>query len=66
MSEYAPCADCAELCGNRFHPDGPWHRAEPIAASWEWAKIVVHWWRRNHWGCNCPETGMRAQPIRRY
>jgi hypothetical protein len=40
-------------CGNASHPDGPWHPATPLPASWQWRK---RWrYRRNvrgH-GCGC-------------
>jgi len=41
-------------CGNERHPLGAWHPAGSLAASWEWRKRIVHWWRRRTYGCTCP------------
>jgi hypothetical protein len=43
----------ATACGNPNHPNGPWHPATPLPASWQWRKR----WRygrnvRAH-GCGC-------------
>lgn len=32
---------------------GAWHPASPMAASWEWVKLIRQWWNRKRWGCIC-------------
>lgn len=49
------------LCGNERHPDGAWHPAESLPASWEWIRSWVHWWRKRKWGCACPRVGPRRE-----
>jgi hypothetical protein len=41
-------------CGNDRHPDGPWHPAAPLPASWQWAERIRQWRRARRYGCTCP------------
>lgn len=41
------------LCGNRLHPDGPWHPATPLPMSWRWRERRRQARNRRQWGCTC-------------
>jgi hypothetical protein len=40
-------------CGNRRHPQGPWHASASIPGTWEWAECFIQWLRRRRYGCGC-------------
>lgn len=40
-------------CGNPRHPDGAWHPATGMAASWQWKERIIQWWRIRQYGCRC-------------
>lgn len=42
------------MCGNDRHPDGAWHAAAPLPATWERLERIRQWWRRRQYGCGCP------------
>lgn len=44
-------------CGNPQHPDGQWHRAAPLAASWQYLARLRQWRRKRRYGCGCPIGG---------
>lgn len=43
-------------CGNPKHPNGAWHPATPIPASWQWIKCFMYWINTKLWGCGCPRN----------
>lgn len=40
-------------CGNPKHPNGSWHEATPLPASWEILKRIRFWIRTKLNGCGC-------------
>jgi hypothetical protein len=45
------------FCHNRRHPDGPYHAAAPLPASWQTLAVIEHQARFRAWGCGCPAWG---------
>lgn len=41
-----------DSCGNRFHPDGPWHPMADLPTGW--LERFRQYVRRIRWGCGCP------------
>lgn len=49
-------------CGNRRHPDGPWHLATPLPASWELLARFRYWRNKRRWGCGCEALSLPRRP----
>ena len=51
-------------CVNPDHPDGAWHPASPLPASWQWGERIRQWYRIKKWGCGCePDAERVLMPI---
>src|SRR5258708_7935889 len=44
-------------CGNPDHPNGAWHPAASLPASWERRELRLQRQRQRVWGCGCPAIG---------